>query len=641
MPHQRSCVLHIIAAAVLLLASCTPRVVTVTVTTPPETVVVTATPDPSSIPTPSPPDPKELTVCLIGEPDTLYLYGGSRIPATRHVMEAIYDGPVDYVDYAHQAVILQKVPSIDDGDALTRTIRVRDGSRVVSTDGSVVELTEGVRVRPAGCYADECAIEFDGEPMWMERMEVTFTLREDVTWSDGEPVTADDSLFAFQMASDPVTPGSRYLAQRTDRYRVLGDFEVQWVGVPGFISPTYFLHFFAPLPRHQLEGQTPEELLIADETRRYPMGWGPFVIEEWVQGDHLTLSRNPYYFRADEGIPYLDRIVFSFNSSAPEVVARLLSGECDVGTHDADLELSMPLLVQAEQRGLLKVISTPNNGWEHIDFGINPVSDYRRPDVFENVLVRQAIIQCIDRQAIVDEITYGRSVVPDSYLPPGHPLYAGDYLVHWGYNPPAGRALLEEAGWLDENGDGVREAHRIPGILTGTPFEVGLLVSSDNPDSQHVARIVKAHLADCGIRVNLETRPSWELFADGPEGPLFGRQFDMAETAWWFDVVPLCGHYLSSEIPDQDQWYGDNVTGYSNPGYDAVCQAALEALPGTPAYKEYHKQAQIIFSEELPAVPLFMWLRIAVARSHVLNFTLDATSSSELWNIESLDVALE
>jgi peptide/nickel transport system substrate-binding protein len=641
MPHQRSCVLHIIAAAVLLLTSCAPRVVTVTVTTPPETVVVTATPDPSSIPTPTPPDPKELTICLIGEPDTLYLYGGSRIPATQHVMEAIYDGPVDYVDYFHQPVILQKVPSIADGDALTRTIRVRDGSRIVSADGSVVELTEGVRVRPAGCYADECAIEFDGEPIWMERMEVTFTLREDVTWSDGEPVTADDSLFAFQMASDPVTPGSRYLAQRTARYRVLGDFEVQWVGMPGFVSPTYFLHFFAPLPRHQLEGQTPEELLVADETRRYPMGWGPFVIEEWEQGSHLTLSRNPHYFRADEGVPYLDRIVFSFNSSAPEVVARLLSGECDVGTHDAGLELSMPLLVEAEQRGLLNVISTPNNGWEHIDFGINPASDYRRSDVFENVLVRQAIVQCIDRQAIVDEITYGRSVVPDSYLPPGHPLYAGDYLVHWGYNPSAGRALLEEAGWLDENGDGVREAHRIPGIFAGTPFEVGLLVSSDNTASQHVARIVKANLADCGIRVNLETRPSWELFADGPEGPLFGRQFDMAETAWWFDVVPLCGHYLSNEIPDQDQWYGDNITGYSNPDYDAVCQAALEALPGTPAYKEYHKQAQIIFSEELPAVPLFMWLRIAVARSHVLNFALDATSSSELWNIEALDVALE
>jgi peptide/nickel transport system substrate-binding protein len=638
MPHQRRWFLSAFVALILLLVSCAPQVVTVTVTTPPETVVVTATPAPSATPTPTSVEPKVLTVCLVGEPDTLYLYGGSRLLATRHVMEALYDGPIDYLDYVYEPVILQKMPSIADGDAITRTVRVREGSQVVSADGSVVDLAPGMWIRPTGCYADDCAVEFDGEPLWMERMEVTFALREDVTWADGEPLTADDSLFAFQVASDPVTPGNRFLTERTARYRLLGDWHVQWIGVPGFVSPTYFLNFFAPLPRHQLEGRDPDELLQADETRRYPLGWGPFVVDEWVPGDHVTLVRNPHYFRADEGFPYLDQVVFSFNSGAPEVVARLLSGDCDVGTHDADFESSMQLLLEAEQRGLLDVISATNNGWEHIDFGITPVSDYRRPDFFADVRVRQAIVQCIDRQAIVDEITYGRSVVPDSYLPPGHPLYAGDYLVHWGYNPEAGRALLEEVGWLDENEDGVREARRIPGIATGTLFEVTLLTSLDSPASQHAARIVKANLADCGIRVNLETRPSWELFADGPEGPLFGRQFDMAETAWWFDVTPLCGHYVSSEIPDRDRWYGGNIAGYSNPDYDVICQAALQALPGTPGYREYHKQTQVIFSEELPAIPLFMWLRVAVARSNVLNFTLDSTSRSDLWNIEMLDV---
>jgi peptide/nickel transport system substrate-binding protein len=165
-----------------------------------------------------------------------------------------------------------------------------------------------------------------------------------------------------------------------------------------------------------------------------------------------------------------------------------------------------------------------------------------------------------------------------------------------------------------------------------------LLTSSDGLASQQVARIVKAHLADCGIRVNLETRPSWEFFADGPEGPVFGRRFDMAETAWWFDMTPLCGHYISSEIPDEGRWYGDNSTGYSNPDYDAVCEAALRALPGTLEYEEYHQQAQVIFSEELPAIPLFMWLRIAVAQPDVLNFSLDSTARSELWNIEMLDI---
>ena len=640
MLHRHRIVLSVLVIVIVvwMLTGCATQVVTVTVTTPPETVVVTATPLQSLLAVPPGDKPKTLTVCLVGEPDTLYLYGGSRLSATRHVMEALYDGPVDYVNYTYQPVILEKMPDVADGDAITRSIRVREGILVMDTTGNVVPLEEGVRVRPTGCYSDECAVEFTGESVWMERMEVTFVLRQDVTWSDGEPLTAHDSVFAYQVASDPVTPGRRYLAERTARYRALDDWRVQWVGVPGFLPQTYFLNFFVPLPRHQLEEYEPDQLLVADGTRRSPLGWGPFVVADWVTGDHITLVRNPYYFRAGEGLPHLDRVVFRFASGAPDVMARLLSGECDIGTQDADLESSFALLIEAEQKGLLQVYTATNNAWEHIDFGISPAEDYRQVDFFDNVAVRQAIIQCIDRQAIVDEVTYGRSVVPDSYLPPSHPLYAGVYLVHWGYNPEMGRTMLEEIGWLDQDTDGVREAYRIPGIPSGTPFEVSLLVPSDKPFSLQAARIIKANLADCGIRVQVEAQPSWALFADGPDGPLFGRRFDLAETSWWFDITPLCGHYIRAEIPQEGRWYGSNITGYSNPEYDAVCQRALQSLPGSPAYQEYHREAQILFSEELPAIPLFMGLRIAATRSSVHNFGLESTAASELWNIEMLDV---
>ena len=640
MLHQWRHILAALAAVTLLFTGCAPQIVTITVTTPPETVVVTATPAPSSIstPTPLPPEPKVLTVCLVGEPDTLYLYGGSGLAATQHVMEALYDGPMDHLNYTYQPVILEKVPSIADGDAIIRAVRVREGDLVVSAEGQVVELAEGVRVHPIGCRDETCAVEFEGTSLVMEKIEVVFVLREDITWADGEPLTADDSAFAFQVASDPATPGNHHLIERTASYRALGEHHVKWVSLPGFIPTTYFLNFFAPLPRHQLGERDPAELLQAEETRRSPLGWGPFIVEEWVAGDHITLSPNPHYFRAAEGLPYLDQVVFQFTSGAPEVIARLLSGECDIGVQDAGFRARMPLLMQAEQRGLLKVISATNSGWEHIDFGIDPVSDYRKADFFGDVRVRQAIAQCIDRQAIVDEVAYGRSVVPDSYLPPAHPLYAGDHLAHWDYDPAAGRALLEEVGWLDEDEDGVREARDVQGVRADTSFEITLLTPSGNTATQQTARAVKANLADCGIRVDVESLPQWEFFADGPDGPLFGRQFDLAETTWWFDSIPPCGHYVSSEIPDEGHWYGDNPTGYSNPDYDEACHKALQALPGTWEYEEYHEQAQIIFSEELPAIPLFMWLRVALAQPDVLNFVLDSTAPSELWNIEVLDL---
>lgn len=635
-----------VSAAALLMASflvaCAPQIVTVPVTVPPETVVVTATPAPTARPTlaPSPlPQPKALTICLVGEPDTLYLYGDSRLAATQHVMAALYDGPIDVVNYTYRPVILEKIPTLVDRDALTRTVRVGEGDTVVNTDGEVVTLMRGVRVRPAGCAADGCAVEFKGEPLEMERMEVAFTLRRDVTWADGEPLTADDSVFAFEIASDTATPGDRTLVERTADYYAVGKWRIWWVGLPGFVPSTYYLNFFAPLPRHQLRGRTPVELLQAEDTRRTPLGWGPFTVEEWVAGDHITLVRNPHYFRADEGLPYLDRLVFRFAGDGNDMLARVLSGECDVAVSDATFEPLLPVLLQSEQQGLLRVVTAPGERWVQLDFGILTASDYRRPNFFGDVRVRQAIAQCVDRRTIVDEVSYGRSATPEAYLPPGHPLTAGEYLSTWNYDPVAAQALLEQVGWIDGDGDGVREARTVQGIRAGTLFSVTLRVALEDEVAQRAARIVRANLADCGIRVMLEALPAQQLFAPGPTGPLYGRRFDLALTTRPFSPTPACADYLSTAIPDRGRWTAVNVSGYSDlASYDAACQAALAAMPESVEYEENHRQAQLVFSQDLPAVPLYATLRIAVTRPGVRNFVLDATTTSELWNVEMLDI---
>ncbi|HHN93661.1 MAG TPA: hypothetical protein ENK17_02745, partial [Anaerolineae bacterium] len=126
-----------VVVSALLLTGCAPVVVTVTVPPSPlETVVVTATPSPTPPPTPTPlPKPHVLTVCLLGEPDTLYLYGGSHLPATQQVLSALYDGPIDHLEYGYRPVLLQKLPSFADGDALVRVVQVHAGDRVVDAAG--------------------------------------------------------------------------------------------------------------------------------------------------------------------------------------------------------------------------------------------------------------------------------------------------------------------------------------------------------------------------------------------------------------------------------------------------------------------------------------------------------------------------
>ncbi len=627
----------------LLSSACAPRVVTVTVTSPPEKVVVTATPESTATPSPSPPPkgPKVLNVCLVGEPDTLYLYGDSQLPATRHVMEALYDGPIDHRDYAHQPVILQKVPSLADGDAVRRKVYVRQGDRVIDAEGDVVELAEGMRIRPSGCITSGCEVVFESGILGVDRLEVTFALRQDVTWSDGERLTAEDSEFAFEVASDPATPGYRYLTERTASYRAVDRWHTKWVGVPGFVDASYALRFFPPLPRHSLEGRPPSALPGYAVARRMPLGWGAFVVDEWVRGDHITLSRNTEYFRADEGLPYLDKVVFKVKADAGEVVAALLSGSCDIGTHDADFASLMPLLIRLEEQGLLEVASAPGGGLALMSFGIQPSDDYERPGFFTDPQVRHAVAMCVDRPALIDEMTYGLSVAPDSYLPPAHPNYPAGELTRWAYDPAGGRALLDEIGWRDADGDGVREAQDIEGISDGEPFDVTLLASASSEGSQETARILRAQLADCGIRVTVDARPRWELFADGPEGPLFGRRFDLAVVTWPFERRLHCERYLSSEIPEDDAWSGANITGYRSPGYDDACRSAQQALPGSSAYDRYRREAQIIFSQDLPALPLFMPLRVALARPLVESFEMDATAESELWSLEFLDIKRE
>jgi peptide/nickel transport system substrate-binding protein len=240
---------------------------------------------------------------------------------------------------------------------------------------------------------------------------------------------------------------------------------------------------------------------------------------------------------------------------------------------------------------------------------------------------------------MVDNILYGRSEVIQTYIPSVHPLYAED-AVSWPFDPDAGNALLDEVGYLDSDGDGIRED-----AATGTPFNITLGTTAGNEMRQQLTQIFKENMAACGINVELYYQPAGEWFADGPDGTLFGRKFDLGEFAWLTGVQPACNLYITSEIPglvredgSQIGWGASNETGWSNPEYDAVCQTALGSLPGEPAYEEAHKQAQVIFSENVPVIPLFLRLKIAAARPEVVNFGVDPTQNSEMWNIFEVDL---
>ena len=646
-------------------------------TCPPPKPESTIPPSPAPEPT-STPEPRTLTICLGAEPDTLFFYQSSMLVANS-VMEAIYDGPIDRLSYSYKPVALKKLPNLADGDARIEAITVQTGDRVVDDNGEVVRIKDGVRVRPYGCNQRQCAVTFDGRPLEMAQLSAGFTLLEDLHWSDGESLTAADAVFSFKIAlqceSNLEWCVNHSLVERTADFVALDERTTRWIGLPGFMDPKYMTNFFHPLPEHQLRDMPVIEMAEADETARHPIGWGPYKIDKWEFGKEIRMSKNPFYFRSEEGLPRFDQLVVRFTGEySPLNISKILAGECDLVDQDAQLEDALDLLLGMDQQGLLQAHTVNGPAWEHFDFsllhgdyddGYQVGSD--RPDIFGDVRTRQAIAMCLDRERVINEAVYqlpefeqpyldpshplydevfGIGDAPNTYIPSDHPLYNPEVLVYR-FNPQEANLLLEEAGWIDQDGNPgtPRQAQSVPNVPNGTLLEFGYWTTSSNERKQ-VAQILADSMANCGIRVNIQHWEPTEFF-ELPESPVFSRDFDVVEFAWLTSETPPCECFLSENIPGDPEllnpdgtqrfpqgWEGQNNSGYRSAEYDQACRAALAALPGQLGYIENHLLAQEIFARDLPVVPLFQRIKVTAARADMCGYEMDATANSDTWNIE-------
>jgi peptide/nickel transport system substrate-binding protein len=593
-------------------------------------------------PSPSPLPPRQLTICTPREPDSLFLYGDSSL-AARAVREAIYDGPVDQRDYAAAPVILEGLPTQSAGNVTLQPVQVAPNDLIIDSLGNLTNLAEGVVYFPSGCTALACAQTYTGqEPVSMDQMVVQFKLRPDLLWSDGAPLTAQDSLYSFEVARALGTRAHPDLLERTQSYQALDAQTVEWRGVPGLRDPNFIQNFFVPLPSHAWSKLTASQLLTDTLTTRTPLGWGPFVISEWAPGDRLTLTRNPNYFKASEGLPYLDILVFRFLPDGDQALAALQAGECDLLDPAYGLTPQDAQVQALQQANQAAVVEIPAVAWEHLDFGINSaVVDPQRPPFFQSKEVRQAVAQCIDRQKLAADLAPGGAVL-DSYAPPDHPLFNAQ-ARKYSFDPAAASALLQASGWVDTDNDPAtpRLSLGAPGVPDGTRFVVSLL-ASDDAQEQRLAELIKESLAQCGVQVDLASSPAEQVFAPGPDGPVFGRQFSLAQFAWPVAQTLPCFLYTTSEIPGPypqyaKGWGGANDTGYSSPQFDQACQAALNTLPDTPEFQAAVQQAQAIFAEDLPVLPLFLRSRWVVTRPDLCGLQVDPSNLDIYWNLENFN----
>jgi peptide/nickel transport system substrate-binding protein len=618
-----------------MLAACA-RPSDVRLPSPAPTSAVTA-----AAPTLPAPPPKTLVVCLKDEPDSLYLYsqalteGGAGGPEANTILQAIYDGPYDIRTYRYVPVILEAVPSLENGQA--RLIRAGVELNDLYYDPVSLQpksLNRGESYLPAGCHDMGCALTYQGGTVQMDQLVVDFTLRSDVLWSDGQPVTAADSVLSFSLDASAATPSTKYQVNHTASYVALDERTVRWTGIPGYFDNEYPSDFWSPLPAHLLKDLAPDQVLTDQDATRKPIGWGPYVIDSWQARKDIMLSRNTRYFRAGEGLPAFDRLMFRFlGDQSGSAIEQILTGECDVLDEGLLPESDLPSLVSMQAQGKIQLISVPGAQVERLDFDLAPVEG---PLLLAAVKTRQALAGCINRPGLVQQVYQGLAGLTDSYLPAQHPLYPAGALP--AYDPAASQVQLAAAGWLDEDGDPStpRRSSGVAGVPDGTPLAVRLLTADADLEPE-VGKQIAAELEKCGVDVQLESQPSETLQGPWPDGPVFGRHFDMAIWAWPTVVSPLCEMFSGEQVAQASTPLGFNDTGFEDDAYDSACRQILLGLPDWSSYAEGARQTQVIFRQNLPSLPLVQRPRLLAASPALCGLAIDPSTFSALAGIEEID----
>ncbi len=578
-----------------------------------------------------------LSVCVGQEPQSLFLYdSGSR--AAKAVRQALFDGPFDEVDFQYIPVILDRVPTLDNGDVVLDQVQVQPGERIVDGSGNRTYLAEGEVYRPAGCYSTECEEVYPGqEPILMDQVTIQFQITSGVQWSDGAGLQGDDSVFSFRVAQDLYGEFGPAKLRYAQDYVQTGRNRVEWRGVPGYQGITsYADYFFTPLPRHRWQDLDPSHIRRDQRARKEPLGWGPYVIQEWLSGDHLTLTANERYFRRTASFPYYDHIVFRFFEDVSGVLDAFRARECEIAVGVPGLVQEIPVLQEGELLESWNVVHLYGGAWNQILFGIQSLEE--ETSLLRDKIVRQAFATCINRRDIIARLPEAPGIA-DSFYPPRHPAFESN-LPRYRYDPDAAARLLEEAGWQDEDGDAAtaRTARGVEGVADGTPLQVNLLASRSERAGT-IARLIQDDLARCGVDVKITLLPAEELLAAGPEGPIFGRDFEMAHFAWTPANYRLCSLFLSTEIPGpypdfQKGWGGGNASGYVNEEFDAACRIANTLLPEMEGRQEAVRRAQVIFAEEVPALPLYFSRDVMLVDNALRG--MEDGFFSPLWNVESL-----
>lgn len=459
----------------------------------------------------------------------------------------------------------------------------------LATDASSHEVADLIYVSPLKYDKDINLVPYAAETY--EVLEggrlLRFTLKKDIRWTDGAPLTARDVEFTYKLMVDPKTPtayAEDYLAvkefKRTGEYT----FEARY-DKPFARALVTWAH--AILPRHLLEGQD----LLKTPLARKPVGAGPYMLKEWTAGNRLVLVPNPDYF---EGRAYIDEVVIRIIPDQSTQFMELKSGNLDI------INLSpQQFLLQTEDQDWAR----DYRKFQYVTSGYTFLGYNLKSPLFSDVRVRQAMLHAIDKDEIVRGVLLGLGQAANGPYKPGTWAF-NDAVPANEFDPAKARRLLAEAGWKRRSADGPLVDAK------GRVFAFTILTNQGNSQRIKAAIIIQSRLKDLGIKVEIRT-VEWAAFL---------KEFiDKGR----FDAIILSWNILQD--PDLfDVWHsskaepgGLNFVGFKNPELDELLERGRRMLDQT-ARKPLYDRIQNILHDEQPYCFLYVPMALPMVHARVM-----------------------
>ncbi len=406
----------------------------------------------------------------------------------------------------------------------------------------------------------------------------TFHMRDGLTWSDGVPLTAEDFVWTSNFILDNPNRASSWIDgyRYTESITAPDPLTIVWKTSRPTVTPG-LPGYNLILPEHIWSKLGSTQDIINYRNFPNPVSSGPFNLVEWKQGEYWKLEARPDYW---QGAPHIDDIIFRVYNNNESVVQALLKGAIDY-TQVPTAELYESI---KDRPGIGTAVNAAEAFWQ-LSFNLaDDPSSTANPAVLDPK-VRLAIEYAIDRQTLVDKVIHGYGTPGSTPIAPVYPYW------HWeppsgtavGYDPEKAKELLDEAGYVDTDGDGIREA---PG--GGDPLTLRLFDSVADPDGLHAAAFIRGWLKDVGINTTVRSMTDPQLFHEW-----YAFDWDMLIYSWGTGPDP--DFLLSSFTTHECGVWSD--TCYANNQYDSLYRRQQTEVDPTVRQQTVIQMQQIIYRD--------------------------------------------